>query len=161
VTVDCLRWQYIVGRYESGITGVSHESMPVTPPFLFYEVVHRALDGLLSRREVDPTADRVPTVAALVAAVVFLAWLSRARRIPGWTGAPWGAWSAAVLVTVLLNLLMRWYPTAVAVGGPLHGTGWDTRNAAYPLWTMELAMVMVTAAFSARLVLGVTEAHRD
>jgi hypothetical protein len=94
-----------------------------------------------------------------VAAVAFLGWLFRARRIPGWTAAPWGVWSAAVILTVLLNLLMRWYPAAVAEGGgPLHGTGWDTRNAAYPLWTAELAMVMVTAAFSARIVLGVTEA---
>jgi hypothetical protein len=158
VVVDVLHWHYIVGRYESRIIRVTHDSPQMTPSYAFYEVTVDVLHGPLPWQQVHSTVDRIWTVAALVASVAFLAWLSWARRVPGWTGAPWGTWSATVLVTVLLNLLMRWYPTAVVEGGPLHETGWDTRNAAYPLWTAELAMVMVTAAVSARLVLGITEA---
>lgn len=159
VAVDCLHWHFIVGRYESRVVRVTHDNPEMTPSYIFYELAVDGLQGPQSWRQVHTTVDRIWTVAALAAAVAFLVWLFRARRIPGWRSAPWAGWLAAVLVTVLLNLLMRWYPGAVVEGGPLHETGWDTRNAAYPLWTAELAMVMVTAAFSARLVLGITEAH--
>jgi hypothetical protein len=157
VAVDCLHWHYIVGRYEHRIVVVSHDGADLEPSRLFYEL---AVDGV-SARDMHLTVDRVWTVAALAAAVAFVAWLLRIRRIPRWTGAHWQVWTAAVLVTLLLNLMMRWYPTAVAASGPLHGTGWDTRNAAYPLWTVELALVLVTAAVSARLVLDITRAHEQ
>lgn len=157
VAVDCLHWHYIIGRYEHRIVVVNHDSADLEPSRVFYEL---AVDGV-SALDMDVTVDRIWTVAALVAAVAFVAWLLRVRRIPRSTGAHWQVWSAAVLVTLLLNLLMRWYPTAVAEGGPLHGTRWDTRTAAYPLWTAELVLVMITAAMSARLMLDVTEAHDE
>lgn len=157
VAVDCLHWHYVVGRYEHRIVVVSHDGADLEPSRLFYELV---VDGVPAR-QMHTTVDRIWTVAALVAAIAFVAWLLQVRRIPRRTGAHWQVWSAAVLVTLVLNLLMRWYPTAVAEGGALHGTRWDTRNFAYPLWTAELVLVMVAAAVSARLVLDVTAAHDE
>lgn len=74
--------------------------------------------------------------------------------------APVGWWWTSVLVTVLLNGLIRLYDVVTSDGARFEGATLDTRTVAYPLWTVGTSTIVVTAFLTAHVVRRITEAQR-
>jgi hypothetical protein len=72
--------------------------------------------------------------------------------------APVSRWWASVLVTVLLNGLIRLYGVATSDGGVSAKTALDMRVVAYPLWAAGAVMAVLTAYLAVRVIRRITEA---
>ncbi|MEU8003985.1 DUF4328 domain-containing protein [Catellatospora sp. NPDC049111] len=75
--------------------------------------------------------------------------------------APVRRWWASVLITVLLNGLIRLYGVATSDGGVLEQTALDMRIVAYPLWTAGAVATVVTAYLTVRVMRRITEAQQS
>jgi hypothetical protein len=150
---EVLRTIVAVGHYEHRIDVAVHGNTdPVLPALMAYEF----LDQLMPRGTATAVTDWSWMLGSAVAAGAFI-WLYRVRQSSGRLGGS-PAW-VSVLVTVLLAGLVQLYGVVTSDGGLFAKTALDMRAVAYPLWTAEAAMVVVTAVLAVRGVRTITEAH--
>ncbi|MFC7243051.1 hypothetical protein ACFQO7_11250 [Catellatospora aurea] len=156
-----LRAILAMGHYEHRIDVVAHGNTdPVLPALMAYEL----LDHVLPRGMASTAGEQLSLLASLVAAAAFIIWLHQARRAAGRLGGAleWApGWWASVLITVLLNGLIRLYGVATSDGGVLEKTALDMRIVAYPLWTAGAVAIVVTAYLTVRVMRRITEAQRS